>query len=99
MAKVLKKYFIWALLAATLYGLLSHHIIIFRNSIAFLEKSELTLNYTFFSVMGKENRTIMAVDELRYNGIGEILVEKGLMTIEEYNRYMDKYDMPTEYRY
>ncbi|MFO7784451.1 MAG: hypothetical protein ACQET7_14955 [Thermodesulfobacteriota bacterium] len=99
MAQVLKKYLIWAALAAILYGLLSYHIIFIGKSVALLKKSELTLNYTFFSVMSKKNSAIMAIDDLRYNGIGEILVEKGLMTREEYNRYMEKYEMPGEYRY
>lgn len=99
MVQVLKKYLIWAALAAILYGLLSYHIIIIGKSVKFLEKSELTLNYTFFSVMGKENKNIMAIDDLRYNGIGYILLEEGLMTRDEYNSYMEKYDMPREYRY
>jgi hypothetical protein len=99
MAQVLKKYLIWGALAAILYGLLSYHIIIIGKSVRLLEKSELTLNYTFYSVMSKEISTIMAIDDLRNNGIGKILLEEGLMTREEYNKYMDKYDMPREYKY
>ncbi len=99
MAQVLKKYLIWAILGAILYGMLSYHIIIIGKSVRFLEKSELTLSYTFFSVIAKENKNIMAIDELRYNGIGDILLEAGLMNKDEYNRYMEQYDMPREYRY
>lgn len=93
MARVIKKYLIWAALGALLYGLLSYHIIIVGKDIKLLEKSELTLINTFYSVKGKRVETIMAMDDLRESGIGLVLLEAGLMTREEYNGYMRKYGM------
>lgn len=99
MAQVLKKYLIWAILAGILYGLLSYHIIIVGNSFELLRKSELTLNYTIFSTNGKRNSTIMAIDALREDGIGEVLVDAGLMTQDEYDMYMAKYDSQEDSAY
>ncbi len=96
MGQVLKKYLIWAVLAGILYGLLSYHVILVGKSIKVLEKSELTLNYTFYSTNGKRNSTIMSIDDLREDGIGEILVDSGLMSQEEYDMYMDKYTYQEE---
>jgi len=91
MSQVLKKYLIWAVLGAAFYGLLSYHFIIIGHSVNLLKKSELSLNYTFYSTNGKRNRTMMAIDELRDDGIGELLMEKGRMSEAEYNKYMEKY--------
>jgi hypothetical protein len=96
MGQVLKKYLVWAVLAAILYGLLSYHFIIVGRSIKLLEKSELTLNYTIFSTRGKRIATIMSIDELREDGIGEILLDAGLMSESEYHMYMEKYGMEEE---
>jgi len=94
MAKVLKKYLMWAALGAVLYFFLSYHIIFFEVSSTprLLKKSELTLKYTFFSTKGKKARNIMAVDELRWDGIGELLVEEGLMTEAELEKILRQYD-------
>lgn len=96
MGQVLKKYLIWAVLAGILYGLLSYHFILVGKSVKVLEKSELTLNYTFYSTNGKRNSTIMSIDDLREDGIGEILVDSGLMSQEEYDMYMNKYTYQEE---
>ena len=53
---------------------------------------EVSFNYTFFNANGKTNRLVMDIDELREDGIGEILVETGRMSNEEYERLMRLYE-------
>jgi hypothetical protein len=96
MRQVLKKYLTWAILAGILYGLLSYHFIIVGRTIKPLKKSELTLNYTFYSIKGKRVSTIMAIDELREDGIGELLLDAGMMSESEYRMYVNKYDLEEE---
>lgn len=91
MGQVIKKYLLWAALAGILYFFLSHHIILTKSSIDLLKKEKLTLQYTLFSLEKKRLDAIMKVDELREAGIGDLLVEKGLMTEEQYDLYLRKY--------
>ena len=73
-----KKILFWASLAAAMYALLAFHYIHFGGAnIKVLKKSELTLKYTFFSTQGKTVEKILSVDELREDGIGELLVDIG----------------------
>jgi hypothetical protein len=41
------------------------------------------LHYTFFSVKGKKPATIMEIDYLRDAGIGDLLVEMGVIDDEQ----------------
>ena len=88
---LLKKILIWGSLAAVLYVLLSYHFIFFGKTPSLLRKSELTLNYTFFNAAGKTNRQILSVEELREDGIADLLVEKGRISKEERDRIMGQY--------
>ncbi|MEE9610573.1 MAG: hypothetical protein V3W19_04935 [Desulfatiglandales bacterium] len=81
-----KKIFLWVLIVAIFYFLLGYHYIFFGNSVKLLKKSGFTLNYTFFSAQGKSNESILAIDELREDGIGDLLVEMGKMSEEEKER-------------
>jgi hypothetical protein len=87
-----KKILIWAIVIGALYFVLSHHFILVGGSVKLLKKSTLTLNYTIFSTKGKTNESILSNDELRKDGIGEILVEEGLMTEEEWERLTAKFE-------
>ena len=80
-----KKIFIFIILGALSYLLLSYHIIIIGKGANFrlLKKSTFTLEYTIFSTKGKMNRKILAIDVLRQDGIGNLLIEEGLMSEEE----------------
>lgn len=78
-----KKITILVVLGTAFYFLLNYHFIIIRNSVKLLKKSTYTLEYTIFSTKGKSNKTILAVDALREDGIGELLKEEGLMSEEE----------------
>ena len=87
-----KKLIIIAVVGGILYFFLAYHIIIVGSGLKLLEKSTLTLNYTFFSTKGKTNKTILAIDELREDGIGDILYEEGLITEPELERILQKYN-------
>lgn len=89
--KFLKRLMLWAVVAGVLYMLLSYHFIFFGWNVRLLKKSERTLNYTFFSTQGKTNKQILAVDELREDGIADLLVEEGMITPEDRERLLKPY--------
>ncbi|MBE9573678.1 MAG: hypothetical protein IMF20_00930 [Proteobacteria bacterium] len=74
---------LFVVLGAILYFLLSYHVILTNRSTLLLRKSTFTLQYTFFSTKGKSNKTILAIDALREDGIGDLLKKEGLMSEEE----------------
>jgi len=86
-----KKIFVWAIILGASYFLLSYHIVFFGKHPRLLKKSHLTLNYTFFSIQSKPNKEIMAIDDLREDGIGDLLVEEGRMKEEERDLYLEQY--------
>jgi hypothetical protein len=55
-----------------------------------LKKSSWTLNYTLFSTKGKTNESILSIDELREDGIGDLLVEAGRLTEQELESLLNK---------
>ncbi len=88
--KFRKKLLIWVIVGAVIYSLLSYHFIFVENTVKLLKKSSLTLNYTLFSTKGKTNESILAIDELREDGIGDLLVEAGRLTEEELESLLNK---------
>jgi hypothetical protein len=89
--KGLKKLVTWAIIIACGYFILSHHFIFIGSDLRLLKKSKLTLEYTLFSTQGKTVESIMNVDELRKDGIGELLVEAGKITQDQLEAILDKY--------
>jgi hypothetical protein len=81
--RYVKKLILWGCIAAIAYGVLSTHFIFFGNSLSILKKSQLTLNYTIFSTQGKKPESILSIDELRNDGIGELMVERGMISEKE----------------
>jgi hypothetical protein len=81
-----KKVMLWAMAVGALYFLLSYHFIVVGNGVKLLRKSSLTLNYTIFNTKGKTNKRILSIDQLREGGIGDLLVEMGRLSEEEYER-------------
>jgi hypothetical protein len=94
-----KKIFLLIVVCGSLYFFLSQHIIIIGGNlrnIRLLKKSTLTLEYTFFSTQGKTNKQILSIDTLRDDGIGEILIEEGLMSKEEERRILQSLKLAAE---
>lgn len=95
----IKQYLLIAAGAALLYFFMSNHIIFDPNAddwldveIYLLKKSSLHLHYTFYSLSNKKPETIMAIDYLREDGIGELLVEIGMISVDERSRLEKKYE-------
>ena len=88
----LKKIAIFAVAGAALFFLLSYHFIIVGRTVKLLKKSTLTLNYTIFSIKGKSMEAVFSIDELREDGIGDLLVEIGMISEDERERLEEKFD-------
>lgn len=77
----IKQYLLIAIGLAIFYFILSHHFIFSNlNSVDLLEKDELKLNYTFYNIADKSPEEIMGIEELRDAGIGDILLERGVVS-------------------
>ncbi len=92
MNNLIKKILIFGTLGGIFYFFLSFHLIFINSTIKLLEKSSLTLEYTFFMANGKTNAAILSHDDLREDDIGELLVEMGKMSEDQYTRLMRKYE-------
>jgi len=84
---ILKRILIIAILAGIFYMLLGYHYIFIGKMPKMLKKSQLTLKYTIFSTSGKTTQSILSIPELWNDGIGDLFLEEGLITDEEYERY------------
>jgi hypothetical protein len=91
MQKGLKKLVIWLVILACGYFVLSTHFIFIGSDLRLLKKSHLTLENTIFSTQGKSIESIMNVDDLRNDGIGRLLVEKGKITEDQLDAILEKY--------
>ena len=83
MKQRLKQYFLIALAAAALYFVLDNHFIFKKNRFYLLPKSTLNLHDTFVSLDNKRPETIMESEDLRDAGIGDLMVDLGMLTDEE----------------
>ena len=100
MKEKFKKYVLYASMASALYLLLGYHFVYCGGTtIKLLKKSEYNLHYTFYSIESKRPETIMQIDDLRYDGIGELLVEVGKITEGEKMALESKYDREYYYDY
>jgi len=95
--KFRNKIIVFAIVGVVLYFLLSYHFIIIDNGVKLLKKSSLTLEYTIYSAKGKTNAMIMAIDDLRDDGIGDLLVETGKMSEQHLELIMLKYEDEEDY--
>ncbi len=91
MQKGLKKLVIWAVIVACGYFILSYHFIFIGSDLRLLKKSKLTLEYTVFSTQGKSIESIMNVDDMRKDGIGDLLVEAGKITQDQLDAILEMY--------
>ena len=91
MKQRLKQYFLIALAAAALWFVMNNHFILKKNRIHLLQKTSLNLHDTFVSLDNKRPETIMENDYLRDAGVGDLLVELGMISEEKRSRLEMKY--------
>jgi hypothetical protein len=89
----LKSYLWIALAIAAFYFLLSHHFIFYSlKNFELLEKKELTLKYTFFSIRQHTPYETLRIKELRDAGIEDLLLEQGMISEERMDELLRKID-------
>jgi len=91
MMQRLKQYLLIALAAAALYFVMDNHFVMKKNRFYLLQKTSLSLNDTFVSLDNKRPETIMEKDDLRDAGIGDLMVELGMLTDEKKSQLESKY--------
>ena len=91
MTQRLKQYAIIAAVAFALWGLLDNHFVFEGHHVHLLKKAELNLHDTFVSLHNKKPEFILQNDRLREAGIGDLMVEIGMITEDEKSRLESKY--------
>jgi hypothetical protein len=94
--KRIVKYIITGILLLIGYFFASHHIIINEREFSTLKKSYLTFEYTFYNVTDRDPEDVMRIDLLREAGIGDLLVEMGLLGEMQKEKLEDRYDNEDE---
>jgi hypothetical protein len=89
----IKQYILIAVLAVAAYFMMSNHFIFYGTKIHLLKKPTLHLHYTFFSIKEKRPSSVMKIDYLREAGIGDLLVELGMIDQQQ------RADLESEYSY
>lgn len=96
----IKQYAVIGAVIYAFYFLLGHHFIVTSfdsldalKDIKILKKNELTLKYTFYSLSQASPEKTMRIPELREAGIGEIMVNLGMVSPEKLNDIERKIDM------
>ena len=92
MLQTIKKYILIGLLAYGAYFVLDHHFLFEGKKFYLLKKSEPSLEYTFFNMTDRRTESIMKIDALRQDGVGDLLVELGKITEEEKIIFERKYN-------
>ena len=87
----IKQYILIAVAAVALYYVMDNHFIFYGTQVHLLKKTSLHLHYTFFSVKDKKPENIMQIDYLREAGIGDLLVELGIINEEQESQLEDQY--------
>lgn len=88
----IKTYLILAVIGGAVYFLMNHHVIFYGQeasviqNVYFLKKAKPNLHYTFFSLHQKKPDAVMKIAQLRENGIGDLLVQLGLLSEQEKTR-------------
>jgi len=73
----MKRIAIIIIIAALVYGVLSHHFILMDTTIKVLKKTELTFNNTFVDARGAEKITAFLNPTLAKAGIKDLFTDEG----------------------
>ena len=92
MKERLKRYALIAAAAALLWFVVDNHFIMYGSDIHLLKKEERNLHDTFVSLNNKRPATVLKNDRLREAGIGELMVDFGMLSEEELSRLESKLD-------
>jgi hypothetical protein len=89
----LKQYGVLAIFVGAFYYLLSHHIIFsdFKD-FDMLKKEKYTFKYTFLSLKQAVPEEILKIRELKDAGIGEVLVDREVISAKELAKLLAKID-------
>jgi hypothetical protein len=80
-----------------LYLVASYHFIYFGGqNIKWLKKKQLTFSDTFYSATLKTNQTILEHDTLREAGMGDLMVDMGLLTEKRKDYFVSKIEKERE---
>ncbi len=89
----IKHYLLIAAAIAAFYFLLSHHFIFTSfKEFDLLNKQELTLAYTFYSIRQHSPIETLRIEPLRKAGIENILLDRGMITEERLNKLLNRID-------
>jgi len=81
MLQRIRNFLIIVAIVGIFYFLLSNHVLFYSvTSFELLKKSEPSFKYTFVSLRAVNPEKLLRNDTLRADGIGELLVERGLLT-------------------
>ena len=83
MGQRLKQYGLIAAAAALIWFVLDNHFVISGKSVHLLKKETLNLHDTFVSLDNKRPESVLRNDRLREAGIGDLMVELGILTENE----------------
>lgn len=92
----IKQYILIAVAAVALYFVMNNHFIFYGRQVHLLKKSSLHLHYTFFSIKEKKPEKIMEIDQLREAGVGDLLVELGIINEEQKNQLENQYSYSSQ---
>ena len=90
MKQRLKQYAIIAAAGALLWFVMDNHFIFNGNQVRLLKKSTLDLHDTFVSLNNKKPISVMQNERLREAGIGDLMVEMGILTEDEKSEIENK---------
>ena len=91
MKQRLKQYLLIAAAGALLWFVLDNHFIIDGHRVHLLKKSTLNLHDTFVSLDNKRPESILQNERLREAGIGDLLVELGIITEDKKSQLESKF--------
>jgi len=89
----LKQYILIAAAIGAFYFLLSHHFIFYSfKDFDLLNKQELTLKYTFYSMAQANPAETLRIKPLRDAGIENIMLERGIVSEKRLDEILDQID-------